>query len=251
MLTRVCKSKDWGTGVELSNSLLGFMSSLELHHIFPKSLLYKYGYPRSEVNAIANFTFLTKETNLLVSNRDPAEYLEEFKLKNPGAIESHWIPIDKELWKVENYPTFLAARRELLARAANDFLDSLIQGDIPEMEPISSILERKVAVVLGNVESEEEEREIRECNEWVVRQGLPEGEYMYELCDPDSGEPSAIIDLAWPDGLQQGYSQPVALLLNEPAEVEEIVNRAGYKYFKNIDSFKNYVNREILAEVPV
>lgn len=251
MLTRVCKSKDWGTGVELSNSLLGFMSSLELHHIFPKSLLYKYGYPRSEVNAIANFTFLTKETNLLVSNRDPAEYLEECELKNPGATESHWIPMDTELWKVENYPAFLAARRELLAKAANDFLDSLIQGEIPEVEPTSSILERKVAVVLGNIETEEEEREIRECNDWTIDQGLPEGEYMYELCDSDSGEPLAIIDLAWSEGLQPGYSLPVALLLNEPTEVEEIVNRAGYKYFKDVESFKNYVKREILAEVPV
>ncbi len=250
MLTRVCKSKDWGTGIELSNSLLGFMSSLELHHIFPKSLLYEYGYPRSEVNAIANFTFLTKETNLLVSNRDPAEYLEEFELKTPGAIKSHWIPMDKELWKVENYPAFLAVRRELLAKAANSFLDSLVQGKIPVMEPTSSILERKTAVIPGNVESEEEEREIKECNEWAINQRLPKGEYTYELCDPDSGEPLAIIDLAWPEGLQSGYSQPVALLLNEPTEVEEIVNRAGYKYFKDVESFKNYVRREILAEVP-
>ena len=119
------------------------------------------------------------------------------------------------------------------------------------MEPTSSILERKVAVVLGNVESEEEEREIRECNEWAISQGLPEGEYMHELCDPDSGEPLAIIDLAWPEGLQPGYSQPIALLLNEPAEVEGIINHAGYKYFKDVESFKNYVKRENLAEVPV
>ena len=119
------------------------------------------------------------------------------------------------------------------------------------MEPISSILERKVPVVLGNVETEEEEREIRECNEWAVSQGLPDGKYTYELCDPDSGEPLAIIDLAWPEGLQPGYSQPVVLLLNEPTEMEEIVNRSGYKYFKNVESFRNYVNREILAEVTV
>jgi len=134
---------------------------------------------------------------------------------------------------------------------ANNFLDSLVQGAIPEMEPSLSILERKMAVVPGNVESEEEERDIKECNEWAVNQGLPEGEYVYELCDPDSGEPLAIIDLAWPDGLQPGYSQSIALLLNEPTEVEEIVNRAGYKYFKDVESFKNYVKREILAEVPV
>ena len=74
---------------------------------------------------------------------------------------------------------------------------------------------------------------------------------MYEPCDLDSGEPLAIIDIAWPDGLQPGLSQPVSLLLNEPAEVEGIVNHAGYRYFKDIESFKTYVKREILALVEV
>ena len=83
----------------------------------------------AEVNAIANFTFLTQETNLEVSDRDPSEYLEEYIQKQPGAVESHWIPMDRELWKVENYLKFLDARRELLAQAANSFLDSLIGGE--------------------------------------------------------------------------------------------------------------------------
>ena len=58
-----------------------------------KNLLYRSGYQRAEVNAIANFTFLTQETNLKISNHDPAQYLEEFVTKQPGAVESHWIPI--------------------------------------------------------------------------------------------------------------------------------------------------------------
>src|SRR5205085_3829903 len=78
MLTRVYHAQDWDTGIELSNSLLGNMSRLEVHHIFPKALLYRNDYSRPDVNALANFTFLTRETNLLVSDRDPAEYLEEF-----------------------------------------------------------------------------------------------------------------------------------------------------------------------------
>jgi hypothetical protein len=139
MLTRVYHAKDWGTGIELSNSLLGNMSRLEIHHIFPKALLYKHDYLRPDVNALANFTFLTKETNLLVSDRDPAEYLEEFVAKQPGAVESHWIPMDRNLWKAENYLDFLAARRELLAKAANEFLDSLLQGAVPQLEVTTSI----------------------------------------------------------------------------------------------------------------
>ena len=52
-------------------------------------------------------------------------------------------------------------------------------------------------------------------NIWVIDQGLPEGEMNYELCDEITGEVIAILDLAWPDGLQEGYSQSVALLIDE------------------------------------
>ena len=103
MLTRVCHARDWGTGNELSAHLLGSMSALELHHIFPKARLYDHNYTRSEVNAIANFTFLTKETNLSVSDRDPAIYLAEIEQNNPGALETHWIPMDHDLWSVDRY----------------------------------------------------------------------------------------------------------------------------------------------------
>lgn len=249
MLTRVCRAKDWQSGIELSSHLLGAMSRLELHHIFPKALLYKHGYERPDVNALANFTFLTKETNLHVSDRDPAEYLDEFAASQPGVIESHWMPMDRNLWKVENYRDFLAARRELLAKAANDFLDSLLAGSIPQQLIETSILERQV--VIGSIESEDEERTLRECNEWIAQNGLPEGELMYELTDAETGESLAILDLAWANGLQEGYSQPVAILLDESHEVEEVVNRAGYRFFTDTRTFKDYVQKEILAMEPV
>ena len=40
-----------------------------MHHIFPKALLYKASYDRSDVNALVNFTFLSKDTNLKVSDK--------------------------------------------------------------------------------------------------------------------------------------------------------------------------------------
>ncbi len=61
------------------------------------------------------------------------------------------------------------------------------------------------------------------------------------------GEAIAILDLAWTNGLQEGLSQSVALLLNEPPEVEQAVNQAGYRYFANVEQFKAYVQREILT----
>jgi hypothetical protein len=247
MMTRACHAKDWAhPELELSENLLGRMSRLELHHIFPKALLKKHGYSRPEVNAIANFTFLTKETNLLVSDRDPAEYLQEFASKHPRALESHWIPLDKELWKVKNYGEFLAERRRLLAKAANKFLDGLQTGSLPEPEVAVSVLERAQASGPDGTESEEDQT-IAELDQWLVERGLPQGEAMFELSDPGTGEALAVLDLAWPDGLQEGYSHPVALLLDQPEEVKHAANRAGYRFFTDPAAFKDYVQREVLA----
>ena len=115
--------------------------------------------------------------------------------KQPGAVESHWIPMDKELWKTDNYLDFLAARRELLAKAANEFLDSLLVGVVPEVAVSPAAVEVLEAVVPGAVESEEEEAVLRQCNEWVADQGLPEGEYSFELVDPDTSQVLAVLDL--------------------------------------------------------
>lgn len=246
MMTRVQHAKDWDTGVELNNNLLGQLSHLQIHHIFPKSLLYKHGYDRSEVNAIANFTFLTQDTNLKVSNRNPEEYFEDFFTKQPGAVESHWIPMDRELWKVENYPQFLEARRVLLAKAANEFLDGLLAGSASRPQVLGSILDRTIEAV-GGVASEEEQQTLIDTNIWVTDQDLPEGEFSYELIQGATGELIAVLDLAWPDGLQEGYSQPVALLIDEDREIEKFANEAGFLFFTDADDFKKYVNEKILV----
>ena len=246
MLTRVNHSKNWCDNIELSAHLLGKLSHLQIHHIFPKSLLYKCGYKRNEVNALANFTFLTQECNLEVSNRNPAEYIPEFIRKQPGAIESHWIPMDPDLWKIENYREFLEARRELLAKAANQLLDVLLKGPAPEATAIEATLPAPPGP-LGSIKSEAEEDLLLDINRWVDEQGLPEGEMGYQLIDEQSENLMAILDLAWPNGLQEGLSQPVALLIDEEIEVERLANREGFRTYTNIASFKQYIQQEILA----
>jgi len=125
LLSRVHGARDLGSGIELKNHLLGQHSALEVHHIFPKALLYRNGYSRPEVNALGNFTFLTLDTNRALGGRSPAEYLATAEKHNPGVLGSNWIPADPGLRQVEQYVEFLAARRELLAEAANGVLDDL------------------------------------------------------------------------------------------------------------------------------
>jgi len=246
MLTRVQGARDWENGLELSVQMLGAMGQLHLHHIFPKSKLYDAEYTRPEVNSLANLTFLTAATNQDVSNLDPAEYLPEYLAKHAGAVESHWIPDDPALWAINRYHDFLDARRELLASAANQMLDQLLAGAVESVVGIPNIVDLNAGQLPGGVESEDEERELQQCNAWVEKLGLPAGEIMYELTVLESGEALATLDLAWPDGLQPGLSVPVALLIDEDAEIEQIVNDAGYRFFTDIEAFRRYVALEIL-----
>lgn len=254
MLTRTSQARDWGSGIELKGNLLGKLSRLEVHHVFPKALLYKHDYSRAEVNALANFTFLTQDTNLQISDRTPAEYFEEIEAKHPGALASHWIPQERALWHEERYPDFLAARQVLLAEAANEFLRDLA-GDIHDASAGvgDAASEAPVAVAaapsaLGAIATEEEEQLLLDAASWVVGRGLPEGELLYEVADEESGEPLVVLDLAWPDGLQPGLSPPVALLLGEGPETLTAAQAAGFRYFTDPARFREYVREEILAE---
>ena len=251
MMTRVCHARDWGTGDELSNHLLGHLSSLQIHHFFPKALLYKAGLGKREVNAIANFTFLTQETNLEVTDRDPIEYVPEYQKRTPGSIESHWIPVGKKkLFEAKNYADFLDARRQLLAEAANEFLKKLYHGDVPDPVDLDTtdFVRRAAEYVPGGIDSDEEEERLLRCNRWCLRNGLPQGAMAYELIEAETGEQLAFLDLAWPDGLQPGLSDPVCVLIDEDKTVEDAASLAGFRTFSSIRAFRKYVKEEILHD---
>lgn len=239
MLTRTNHSRDWGSGVELSNNLLGKNSSLDVHHIFPKDLLYKAGKSKAIVNALANYAFLTKDTNLEISNKNPQDYLPEYVAKCPGAVESHWIPMNSELWCIDQYEKFLEERRILLAKAANSLLDSLYDGSIKE-----TVIVHFSGQKYQDIYSEEED--IEEVSEWMKNKGLNEGTINHELID-ENGDVAAIIDLAWPQGIQKGLSEPIALLLNETADTQATVSKYGYRYFTNVQEFKEFISDYYLS----
>ncbi|UTA55189.1 DUF262 domain-containing protein [Lysobacter soli] len=246
MLTRVGEARDWGSGIGLKANMHGKMSKLEVHHIFPKAQLYKRKFKKSEVNALANYCFLTKDTNLDISDTLPEVYFPKIELAHPGALASQWIPTDPALWKVENYHDFMEARKVLLAAELNKRLEGLLHGD-------TRWLAGAAAPIVGNVvgsgvESEAEEAELEALNAWVVGQGLPRGTIDYDYADPQTGEQIAVFDLAWPMGLQEELSQPVVVLLNEEASVITLASQAGYRCFTNTASFRRYVETEVLSE---
>ena len=245
LLTRTMHARDFISNLDLTDKLLGRMNSLEVHHIFPKSLLYDYGYDKTEVNTVANFTFLTKETNIQISNNNPEVYFREIQEKNPGALESHWIPMDEELWKIENFREFLEQRRILLANSANKLLNSLLSDKSDDVK-IDDYANRVINNGEKSITSDEEMKLVVSINEWMYSNGLSEGEIMYELTD-EEGNAIAMLDLAWPDGIQKELSKPVALLINESKELENLVNEYGYTYYTNEADFKRYVYERFIS----
>ena len=251
MLTRVNHMRDWCTGIELNATLLGKFSSLQLHHIFPKAKLYsakKYGahanYSRPEVNALANFTFLTTKCNLSIKDQAPADYLGEIAERDPKLLEEHCVPMDSELWKIPRYLDFLSARRKLMAKAGNRLLQDLLHGEMMTPSGAEAVVETAdtdTVQVVGSIDSDEELEALRALNDWMVGRGLPQGEIEYELADAESGRPLAVLDIAWPEGFQPGLTQPIALLLDETVNTEKVANAAGFRFFTAVDVLRQYV----------
>jgi hypothetical protein len=247
LLTRMGSARDWGTGLPLKASLLGKMSRLEVHHIFPKAQLYKRKYKKPEVNALANFCFLTKDTNLDISDELPEVYFPLVEAAHPGALASQWIPSDPALWKVDRFRDFLEARKILLAAELNQRMEELLHGDARWLTAAAPMPAATTPV--GGIAGREEEEDLLALNDWIAGKGLPRGMLGFDLSDPVSGEQRAMFDLAWPNGIQQELSTPVAVLLNEDASTLTVANAAGYRYFTDCGAFKRYVEDEVLVEL--
>ena len=239
LLTRMGAARDLCSGVALKADLLGKGSKLEVHHIFPKSQLRRHGYSSREINALANFCFLTADCNKKISNRLPEKYFATCEEAHPGVLASQWIPQDQELWSVDRYPAFLEARRQMLAHAANEAMESLLHGSGPLGQPGPLSL----AVALGD-EADEEEAALVAINQWMIGHEQLPGDIGHEI---DTGD-GATLDLAWPDGVQPELTQPVAVLLNEPEQVIAAASAAGFRCFTSAAAFKRYVETEILGE---
>ncbi len=245
MITRTGGAVDWGNGLELKAQLLGKMNSLEVHHIFPKAQLYKRNWSRDQVNALANFCFLTKDTNLKISDRLPQDYFPKIEKQHPGALASQWIPMDEELWKIENYAEFLDARKELLAQETNRLMRTLLHGETHWLDGNSALA--PTMPISAPPTAANEDAEVENLNQWIADLNLPRGEIDFELSDTATGAPIAVFDLAWPKGIQEELSQPVALLQGQNRDVLALANSADYRYFTGADELKNYVETEILA----
>ncbi len=167
ILAKAHGAVDWFNGAALAKPH-GSKYQVHSHHIFPQSLLYKELYDqnshldRKKVNEIANRAFLTADTNVSVRNRRPEEYLEEVEQRYPGALVKQFVPMQRDLWRVERYEQFLKARRAMMSRKLNEFMDALIvEPETPAFRPLDELVAGGEALTL----------EFKSTLQWDIREG--------------------------------------------------------------------------------
>jgi len=139
---------DWFNGSPL-DATHGPFYAVHSHHIFPTSLLYSKvgGYDpenhlhKKIVNEIANRAFLTGESNVGLSNTEPARYLPDIERKYPGALAKQFVPQDPTLWNLNRFEDFLTARRRLIVEAINERMAELLSDlEQPKAQTLEEML---------------------------------------------------------------------------------------------------------------
>lgn len=113
----------------------------DVHHIFPRNYLKRYGLTRGKYNQIANYVMMQSEINIAVGDQEPKVYFSELMAQcetgeaKYGAITDkdallenfrmHCIPQGIEEMTIDNYDDFLQERRKLMAQKMMEHYFSL------------------------------------------------------------------------------------------------------------------------------
>ena len=92
-------------------------SGVDRHHIFPRAQFSDR--LRSSADNIANMAFIVGDTNKSISSTSPEVYLAGIR---PRVLKSQCIPMDRDLWRMDEAEAFWEARRELLAESFNEYV---------------------------------------------------------------------------------------------------------------------------------
>lgn len=167
----------FNTGVGIEQNM-GKKYSLEWDHIFPYSLLKEKGYNRNNrikyslAQEITNRAIITQLANRTKTNKEAFGYLKEVKKNYPKALELQLIPMDEELWKIDNYEKFLQKRRKYLAQHLNEYLNSF--SDTKE-----SVGEAGIDDLIN--EGESLDLELKASYQWNYDKQKQDDEYEYAV----------------------------------------------------------------------
>jgi hypothetical protein len=113
----------------------------DVHHIFPRDCLKKAGLSRGQYNQVANYVLAQTEINLAIGNKEPSVYFAQLReqctggkkrygnITEPAELGENFrmncIPDGIENMTLDDYPTFLAERRKLMAQKIKTYFESL------------------------------------------------------------------------------------------------------------------------------
>ena len=162
VVARARGARDWFTGLQIYDPAVGKSLGNERHHIFPRSLLKRKGMTDSvRINALGNRAVLGKKPSLEDRRSSPADYLPRV---DEDALRDQSVPLAPELWAPEQFLDFLSARRRLLAKAMNEFIDSWV----PETES-ETVSEHTVRRLMAS--GENNRLEFKSSLRWDVNEG--------------------------------------------------------------------------------
>lgn len=155
-----------GTGVSIRKNM-GKKYALEKDHIFPYAALKANGYDLTDrfkyalAQEITNRAILASVENRNKSDSSAKNYLTNANSKYPSALEKQCIPNNPELWELNRFEEFLAARRNILANELNKFL-----ADITSMS--TTAIDVDIADMIA--EDEHEGLEFKSSLRWDTQQ---------------------------------------------------------------------------------
>lgn len=121
-------AQDWDSvglriGFDSEDLVAGFEP--QYHHVFPRKFL--QGKVSGEsIEALANIAVIGPKINIRISAQDPMGYVNKYKIAELKLTQQHIF--DLPVTAVDAFPTWLQRRADLLAHAANEFLENLRGG---------------------------------------------------------------------------------------------------------------------------
>ena len=114
----------------------------DVHHIFPRQYLKDNGFSRGQYNQVANYVYVQSEINIKIGKKAPADYLGYVvnqqcnggECKYGGIthltdlennMKENCIPAGGTNMTLNDYPTFLAERRALIAKRLKEYYFAL------------------------------------------------------------------------------------------------------------------------------
>ena len=111
------------------------------HHIFPRGFLKKHSLTKGQYNQIANFVVAQSEINIAIGEKEPKIYLAQVQEQCNGAKKRYGNIVDNKVFRenlrmhcipeniadlgIDDYPSLLARRRQLMAQKIKVWFEGL------------------------------------------------------------------------------------------------------------------------------